>query len=71
MYRLFTQRTFHLYLHKYIRLGSISAEHGIGQQKTHLLAEMRSESEIDVMRTLKQSLDPNGILNPGKVLLLT
>ena len=49
--------------------GSISAEHGIGQQKPHLLAASRSESEVGVMKLLKRSLDPKCILNPGKVLL--
>ena len=48
--------------------GSISAEHGIGFEKRPYLQWSRSESEIDLMHTLKQALDPKGILNPGKVL---
>jgi len=48
--------------------GSISAEHGIGQLKRRELAFYRSAVEIDMMRAIKQALDPNGIMNPGKVL---
>ena len=48
--------------------GSISAEHGIGILKRDLLPGVKSEVELDLMRTLKQALDPNGILNPGKML---
>jgi FAD/FMN-containing dehydrogenase len=48
--------------------GSISAEHGIGLQKRQFLPISRSAVEIDVMRRLKQALDPNGVLNPGKIL---
>ena len=47
--------------------GAISAEHGIGLEKKNFLSISRSETEIEVMRTLKKSLDPNGILNPRKV----
>ena len=48
--------------------GTISAEHGIGRLKRSLLREVKSPVEIDLMRRLKDALDPNGILNPGKVL---
>ena len=48
--------------------GSISAEHGIGQAKRDLLAATKSETEMSMMRAVKQSFDPNGIMNPGKVL---
>ena len=51
------------------RRGSISAEHGIGLEKRRYLCYSRSESEIALMHTLKRTLDPRGILNPGKVLL--
>ena len=47
--------------------GSISAEHGIGLEKKPYLPVCRSEGEIAVMRTLKRALDPDGILNPGKI----
>lgn len=48
--------------------GSISAEHGIGTLKRSYLHHSRTDAEISTMRTLKKSLDPKGILNPGKVL---
>jgi FAD/FMN-containing dehydrogenase len=48
--------------------GSISAEHGIGQLKRHLLAEVKDPVALDTMRAIKAALDPLGILNPGKVL---
>ncbi|HEY9546988.1 MAG TPA: FAD-binding oxidoreductase [Solimonas sp.] len=48
--------------------GSISAEHGIGTEKRHHLAISRSDDEIALMLLLKKTMDPNNILNPGKVL---
>ena len=48
--------------------GSVSAEHGIGIEKRPWLSHCRSESELALMATLKQVLDPKGILNPGRVL---
>jgi FAD/FMN-containing dehydrogenase len=48
--------------------GSISAEHGIGLLKRDFLHYSRNQAEIDVMHRIKSALDPNGILNPGKVL---
>ena len=48
--------------------GSISAEHGIGVMKRDELLRYKSAPEIEIMRTLKRTLDPNNILNPGKVL---
>ncbi|MDE2013425.1 MAG: FAD-binding oxidoreductase [Alphaproteobacteria bacterium] len=47
--------------------GSISAEHGLGVMKRDEILRYKSETEMDVMRALKRTLDPNGILNPGKV----
>jgi len=47
--------------------GSVSAEHGVGLEKKPYLNVCRSETEIALMRTLKKSLDPKGILNPGKI----
>ena len=49
------------------RRGTVSAEHGIGTRKKRWLPYSRSPEEVAVMRTLKQALDPLGILNPGKV----
>src|SRR5215813_5883361 len=48
--------------------GSISAEHGIGVMKRDVLARVKDPVALDLMRTLKRTLDPNSILNPGKVL---
>ena len=48
--------------------GSISAEHGIGTEKKKYLGYSRSPVELALMRSLKDALDPNGVLNPGKVL---
>ncbi len=48
--------------------GSISAEHGIGTEKKDYLSWSRSAEEIALMRALKHTLDPKGILNPGKVI---
>lgn len=48
--------------------GSISAEHGIGTLKRDELAATKQPVEMNMMRGIKQLLDPNGILNPGKVL---
>lgn len=48
--------------------GSFSAEHGIGQLKRNELLHYKSEVEIDLMRTLKHAFDPQGFMNPGKVL---
>ena len=48
--------------------GSISAEHGIGRMKRDELRHLKSAVEIDMMRAVKKALDPNGIMNPGKVI---
>lgn len=48
--------------------GSISAEHGVGRMKRAELARLKSPIEMDLMRRIKTAFDPNGILNPGKVL---
>jgi len=48
--------------------GSISAEHGIGSLKAHLLPHYKDPVALALMRSLKQALDPQGLLNPGRVL---
>jgi FAD/FMN-containing dehydrogenase len=48
--------------------GSISAEHGIGRLKRDLLRATKDPVALQMMRAVKAALDPNGILNPGKVL---
>jgi len=48
--------------------GSISAEHGIGQLKRDELRRYKSALELELMRRVKDALDPQGLMNPGKVL---
>ena len=48
--------------------GSISAEHGIGLMKRDEMARTKDPVELAIMKTIKQSLDPLGIMNPGKVI---
>ena len=48
--------------------GSVSAEHGIGLEKKRWLPNSRTPAEIQLMRLLKKTLDPDNLLNPGKVL---
>ena len=48
--------------------GSISAEHGLGQYKRDEILRYKAPLEMDLMRRIKAALDPQGIMNPGKVL---
>ncbi len=48
--------------------GSFSAEHGVGQLKREDLVRYKSPVEVGLMRAIKGAIDPNGIMNPGKVL---
>jgi FAD/FMN-containing dehydrogenase len=50
--------------------GSLSAEHGIGQLKRDELALYKNPVAMQLMRSIKQGLDPHGIMNPGKVVAL-
>jgi FAD/FMN-containing dehydrogenase len=47
--------------------GSISAEHGIGQVRLSELGRLTDAARLNTMRAIKQALDPNGIMNPGKL----
>jgi FAD/FMN-containing dehydrogenase len=47
--------------------GSISAEHGLGQLKRDEITHYKSALELELMRSIKQTLDPHGLMNPGKV----
>jgi len=48
--------------------GSISAEHGLGQLKRDTIRDYKSPLELELMRIVKQAFDPNGLMNPGKLL---
>lgn len=48
--------------------GSFSAEHGVGSKRVHALLATADAGKLGAMRAIKQALDPNGIMNPGKVL---
>ena len=48
--------------------GSISAEHGVGRARREALAARKSPLELDMMRAIKKALDPQGVMNPGKML---
>ena len=47
--------------------GSIAAEHGLGQLKRDEITHYKSAVELELMRSIKRTLDPNGLMNPGKV----
>ena len=51
--------------------GTISAEHGIGELRKHELARRHPAAALAAMRAIKQALDPNGVLNPGRMLAST
>ena len=50
--------------------GTISAEHGIGQMKREELGRLGDEVALNLMRSIKDALDPHGLLNPGKLVPL-
>ena len=49
-------------------IGSISAEHGLGQLKREEITHYKSALELELMRNIKHTLDPRGLMNPGKVI---
>ena len=51
--------------------GAVSAEHGIGHDKKDWLGITRDETEVALMRRLKRTIDPRGILNPGLIFDMT
>lgn len=48
--------------------GSISAEHGLGALKRDEIRRYKSELELNMMRQIKEALDPQHLMNPGKVI---
>ena len=48
--------------------GSFSAEHGIGQSKLNVMKKLKEPAQVSVMRVIKKALDPQDIMNPGKLI---
>jgi len=62
------EQAFHEIFDEAIRLGgTITGEHGVGLAKKSFLPKFAGDAQMRVMRVLRQTLDPNGILNPGKM----
>lgn len=47
--------------------GTISGEHGIGSKRKVFINEVKGPAELDLMRKIKMTFDPNNIMNPGKI----
>lgn len=56
-----------LYRFIYAHGGRLSGEHGIGAKRKQLMEEFTNPDELEMMRAIKKALDPNNILNPGKI----
>lgn len=56
-----------LYKRIYELGGRLSGEHGIGFKRKHLMEEFTDPNELSMMKAIKKALDPNNILNPGKI----
>ena len=56
-----------LYRFIYAHGGRLSGEHGIGYKRKQLMEEFNNPDELEMMRAIKKALDPNNILNPGKI----
>ena len=56
-----------LYKFIYAHGGRLSGEHGIGYKRKHLMEEFTDPGELEMMKAIKKALDPNDILNPGKI----
>lgn len=56
-----------LYRFIYAHGGRLSGEHGIGAKRKQLMEEFTNHDELEMMRAIKKALDPNNILNPGKI----
>ena len=58
----------HKLVHRALQLeGTCTGEHGVGLHKMDFLRREAGDGAIDMMRTIKQALDPDNILNPGKI----
>jgi glycolate oxidase len=47
--------------------GTITGEHGVGLAKKPWLRQQMGDNSLDLMRQIKRTLDPDGLLNPGKI----
>lgn len=66
------EKAFHEIYDETIRLGgTVTGEHGVGLAKKGFLAEMIEVPALDMMRKIKNAIDPNGVLNPGKIISLS
>ncbi|AEF95060.1 D-lactate dehydrogenase (cytochrome) [Desulfotomaculum nigrificans CO-1-SRB] len=59
-----------LYEEVYALGGNLSGEHGIGAKRAEAMNKHMTDAQLSVLRAIKKALDPNGIMNPGKVLVL-
>ena len=57
-----------VYAYAYAQGGRLAGEHGIGAKKLHALAEYCDPVEMSIMKTIKRAMDPNNVLNPGKLI---
>jgi glycolate oxidase len=66
------EKAFHEIYDETIKLGgTVTGEHGIGLAKKGFLADMIEVPALEMMRKIKNAIDPNGVLNPGKIISLT
>lgn len=66
-YKRIEQNQQELYSFIYSLGGRLSGEHGIGYKRQHLMEQFTNPDELEMMRAIKKALDPNNILNPGKI----
>ena len=59
-----------LFTYVYCAGGRLSGEHGIGYKRRHLMERFADPVELSMMRAVKKALDPNNVLNPGKIFTL-
>jgi D-lactate dehydrogenase (cytochrome) len=58
-------------VHRALKLGgTCTGEHGVGLHKMEFLETETGSGAVDMMRTIKRALDPDNILNPGKIFVL-